>query len=78
MRKIAPEFYDNLPHHNSWIKVLYDFVTSPEMGPYSRMQREYKYTAEYALVQRMNKKAYSHIEQANKDAVEANTDKKSL
>lgn len=48
------------------------------MGPYSRMQRDYKYTAEYALVQRMNKKADAHIEQANKDAVEANTDKKSL
>jgi sphingolipid delta-4 desaturase len=50
VRKIAPEFYDNLPCHNSWIRVLYDFITSPEMGPYSRILRDYKYTSEYALL----------------------------
>lgn len=50
VRKIAPEFYDNIPCHNSWIKVLYDFITSPEMGPYSRVLRDYKYTSEYALI----------------------------
>ncbi|KAJ3626741.1 hypothetical protein MTP99_017217 [Tenebrio molitor] len=26
VKKIAPEFYDNLPQHNSWTAVLYDFV----------------------------------------------------
>jgi sphingolipid delta-4 desaturase len=52
VRKIAPEFYDNLPCHHSWIKVLYDFVTCPELGPYSRVHRDYKYTSEYALLQR--------------------------
>lgn len=55
VRKIAPEFYDNLPSHNSWIKVLYDFISSPEMGPYSRVQRDYKYTSEYALLNKNNK-----------------------
>lgn len=57
MRKIAPEFYDNLPYHNSWIKVLYDFVTCPELGPYSRVHRDYKYTSEYALLNRHKEEA---------------------
>jgi len=52
VRKIAPEFYDNLPSHNSWIKVLYDFVTCTELGPYSRVHRDYSVTSEYALLER--------------------------
>jgi len=55
-------------------------VTSPEMGPYSRVQRDYKYTSEYALIQRLNKKADDQIEEANKAAADmkaSNTDKKS-
>ena len=52
VRKIAPEFYDNLPCHHSWIKVLYDFITCTELGPYSRVHREYKYTSEYAILNR--------------------------
>lgn len=52
VKKIAPEFYDNLPCHNSWIKVLYDFITCPELGPYSRVHRDYKYTSEYAILNR--------------------------
>lgn len=57
VRKVAPEFYDNLPCHNSWIKVLYDFVTCPELGPYSRVHRDYKYTSEYALLNRHKQQA---------------------
>ena len=52
VRKIAPEYYDNLPSHNSWIKVLYDFVTCTELGPYSRVHRDYNVTSEYALLER--------------------------
>ena len=52
VRKIAPEFYDNLPCHHSWIKVLYDFITCTELGPYSRVHRKYKYTSEYAILNR--------------------------
>jgi len=52
VKKIAPEFYDNLPCHNSWIKVLYDFITCPELGPFSRVHRDYKYTSEYAILNR--------------------------
>ena len=36
VRKIAPEYYDNLPHHTSWVKVIYDFITDPAIGPYAR------------------------------------------
>jgi len=49
VKKIAPEFYDNLPCHNSWIKVLYDFITCTELGPYARIKRKTKFTREYAL-----------------------------
>lgn len=43
VRKIASEFYDNLPHHNSWCSVLYDFIMDPEIGPYARMKRKSKH-----------------------------------
>lgn len=42
VRKIAAEYYDNLPHYNSWIRVLYDFVTDDTISPYSRMKRYQK------------------------------------
>ncbi|XP_043779825.1 sphingolipid delta(4)-desaturase DES1 [Cervus elaphus] len=42
VRKIAAEYYDTLPHYNSWIKVLYDFVTDDTISPYSRMKRHRK------------------------------------
>lgn len=42
VRKIAAEYYDNLPHYNSWIRVLYDFVTDDTISPYSRMKRHQK------------------------------------
>eukprot|EP00058_Branchiostoma_floridae_P003051 XP_002588539.1 hypothetical protein BRAFLDRAFT_79493 [Branchiostoma floridae] len=44
VREIAPEFYENLPHHTSWIRVLYDFVTDPDIGPYARVKRRGKPT----------------------------------
>lgn len=42
VKRIAAEFYDNLPQHNSWISVLYDFVMDPEIGPYARMKRRHR------------------------------------
>lgn len=46
---MAPEFYDNLPCHHSWIKVLYDFISTHEMGPYARIKRKTKFSRDYAL-----------------------------
>ncbi|VDO24409.1 unnamed protein product [Haemonchus placei] len=40
VRKIAPEFYNNLMTHSSWTKVLWDFVFSPNMGPFMRLKRK--------------------------------------
>ncbi|KRY20203.1 putative sphingolipid delta(4)-desaturase/C4-hydroxylase, partial [Trichinella patagoniensis] len=39
VRKIAPEYYDHLMHHESWIWVLWKFVFDPAIGPYARIKR---------------------------------------
>ena len=40
MKKIAPDFYDDLPQYTSWCKVLWDFVFDPAIGPFARVRRE--------------------------------------
>jgi len=40
VREYAPEYYNTLPHHTSWVKVLYDYITDPAIGPYARMKRK--------------------------------------
>ncbi|CAF0754570.1 unnamed protein product [Adineta ricciae] len=42
IRKIAPEYYDNLPCYTSWTKVLYDFVMNDNVGPWARVTRPTK------------------------------------
>lgn len=42
VKKIAPEYYDNLPQHHSWTAVLYDFIMDPDIGPYARIKRKHK------------------------------------
>lgn len=37
--KIAPEYYSDLPFHTSWVKVIWDFITDPNIGPYARVKR---------------------------------------
>jgi hypothetical protein len=39
LKKIAPDYYDNLPCHHSWFKVLIDFICDPNLGPKSRIRR---------------------------------------
>lgn len=39
VRKIAPEYYDHLPQHHSWVKVLWDFVFEDSLGPFARVKR---------------------------------------
>ncbi|CAK1593029.1 unnamed protein product [Parnassius mnemosyne] len=41
VKRIAAEFYDNLPQHTSWSAVLYDFVMDPDIGPYARIKRKH-------------------------------------
>ena len=36
VKRLAPEYYDHLPYHTSWIKVLWDFIFDSEMGPHAR------------------------------------------
>jgi sphingolipid delta-4 desaturase len=42
VRRIAPEFYDSLPQHESWVGVLWNFITDPKMTLYSRTTRASK------------------------------------
>lgn len=39
LRELAPEFYDNMPHHSSWTKVIFEYIFDPTVGPYSRVKR---------------------------------------
>ena len=40
VREIAPEYYKDLPSHNSWTRVLFDFIMDPAIGPYARIKRK--------------------------------------
>lgn len=40
VKEIASEYYKDLPQHNSWTGVLYEFITDPAIGPYARMKRK--------------------------------------
>lgn len=39
LREMAPEFYDTLPHHNSWVWVIVRYIMDPHVGPFSRVKR---------------------------------------
>jgi sphingolipid delta-4 desaturase len=36
VKRIAAEYYDDLPYHTSWVKVIWDFIFDKNMGPHSR------------------------------------------
>lgn len=42
VKKIASEFYDNLPSHRSWTYVLWQYVTDDRVSPFSRVVRTKK------------------------------------
>lgn len=42
LREIASEFYEDLPSHESWSYVIYQFITDPNVGMFSRVKRETK------------------------------------
>jgi sphingolipid delta-4 desaturase len=37
--EIAKEFYDPLPKCDSWVGIIYQYVTNPRLGAYSRIKR---------------------------------------
>jgi sphingolipid delta-4 desaturase len=39
LRRLAPEFYEPLHQHASWTRTLWDYVTRPELGGFSRVKR---------------------------------------
>ena len=36
VKRIAAEYYDNIPYHTSWVKVLWDFIFDEDLGPHAR------------------------------------------
>lgn len=42
LRRILHEFYDELPRHESWCKVIYDFILDDSVTLYSRVKRVHK------------------------------------
>jgi len=40
LKKMAPDFYDHLFVHKSWVGVIYQFVTNPSIGLGSRVKRK--------------------------------------
>jgi len=42
LRSIAPEYYNSLPCHASWSKVIFDFIVDQQVGPFSRLIRKGK------------------------------------
>jgi len=40
LKKMAPEFYDNLFYHTSWIKLWLKFLFDPGLSLFSRMLRK--------------------------------------
>ncbi|KAG6850033.1 hypothetical protein H0H93_002238 [Arthromyces matolae] len=39
LRKLAPEFYDNIPSHPSWPMVIVNFIRDKEVGLFARAKR---------------------------------------
>ncbi len=40
LKRLAPEYYDNLNFHPSWSKLLLQFIFNPEYSLYSRVRRD--------------------------------------
>ncbi|KIK92760.1 hypothetical protein PAXRUDRAFT_829666 [Paxillus rubicundulus Ve08.2h10] len=39
LRTLAPEFYDTIPSHPSWLMVIVNFIRDPEVGMFARVKR---------------------------------------
>lgn len=64
LREIASEFYDPLPHHNSWTKVVWKYITDPRMGPFNRVKRR---TIDDATMARLNPVAAAAVNKGKQE-----------
>lgn len=39
VRAMAPEFYEEMKQHESWVQVIYDYISMEHIGPFSRVKR---------------------------------------
>lgn len=42
LRKLAPEYYENLSSYSCWVQVISDYIENPDIGPFSRVVRDRK------------------------------------
>jgi len=42
VREIAPEYYNDLPHYDSYLAVFWKYIMDPTVGPHSRVKRKNK------------------------------------
>ena len=42
VRKIAPEYYNSLYSHTSWVYVLFRYIADPNVGPFARVKRQHQ------------------------------------
>lgn len=47
LRQIAPEYYEDLVIHDSWVKLIFDFIFDPKMSLCSRVKRKVAANAEF-------------------------------
>jgi len=40
LKKMAPEYYDTLPHYTSYVAVMWRYVFDEEIGPFARIKRK--------------------------------------
>jgi sphingolipid delta-4 desaturase len=57
LREIAPEFYDTLPHHNSWVMVIWNYIIDPLVSPFSRVKRHTLTEAQLSVIKESGKGA---------------------
>jgi sphingolipid delta-4 desaturase len=39
LRELAPEYYNTLSSHNSWVWVIWQYIMDPKLGGFSRIKR---------------------------------------
>lgn len=61
VRQLAPEYYDHLRSHTSWVWVLWQFVTNPAVGPYARIKRKPRVEPEYFGVNMLDEYVHAFL-----------------